>query len=280
MRVGGKNVYDKLRSVLYGVSMKGKLGVPLLGELEVNASMKDMIERYEAVTQDTLMARSLYFDAFDDLRNLSHDKKIKKPQIVVFIDDLDRCFPEQAVRLLESVKLVLHQPKFSFVLGIYPQIVEEFIRNKYAAQYPTAAATAASRDDDEFRQRMNNYLDYFNDYLGKIVQVRHYVPERRSDQMHDYILKLLDEAGVASEFFVEGISKVNLLELIAEVGKLSPREIVRKINSLIVKWRIAKCEKSDGERYDLLSGLINETISDRVAQGSNDTNCSVVFSGH
>ena len=270
MRVGGKNVYDKLRSVLYGVSMKGKLGVPLLGELEVNASMKDMIERYEAVTQDTLMARSLYFDAFDDLRNLSHDKKIKKPQIVVFIDDLDRCFPEQAVRLLESVKLVLHQPKFSFVLGIYPQIVEEFIRNKYAAQYPTAAATAASRDDDEFRQRMNNYLDYFNDYLGKIVQVRHYVPERRSDQMHDYILKLLDEAGVASEFFVEGISKVNLLELIAEVGKLSPREIVRKINSLIVKWRIAKCEKSDGERYDLLSGLINETISDRVAQGSNE----------
>jgi len=270
MKVGGKKVHDALRSVLYGVSMKGKLGVPLLGELEISASMKDMIERYEAVTQDTLMARSLYFDAFDQLRELSHDKDIKKPQIVVFIDDLDRCFPEQAVRLLESVKLVLHQPKFSFVLGIYPQIVEEFIRNKYAAQYPMAAATAASRDDDELRYRMNNYLNYFNDYLGKIVQVRHYVPERRPDQMQGYIRRLLDEAGVTSKFFVEGISEKDLLELIAEVGKRSPREIVRKINGLIVKWRIAKSEKSDAEPYDLLAGLINETISDRVTKGRHE----------
>ena len=267
MKAGGKKVHDALRSVLYGVSMKGKLGVPLLGDLEISASMKDMIERYESVTQDTLMARSLYFEAFDQLRDLSHDEDVEKPQIVVFIDDLDRCFPEQAVRLLESVKLILHQPRFSFVLGIYPQIVEEFIRNKYAAQYPMAAASAASRDDDDFRNRMNKYLDYFNDYLGKIVQVRHNVPGRRPDQMHDYIRGLLEEAGVTSEFIVEGILEKDLFELIAEVGKRSPREIVRRINGLIVKWRIAKSEKDDSEQYDLLAGLINEIISDRVTKG-------------
>jgi predicted KAP-like P-loop ATPase len=123
MKVGGKKVYNALRSVLFGVSIKGKLGVPLLGELEISTSMKNMIERYEEVTQDTLMARSLYFDAFDQLRELAHNKKIEKPQLVIFIDDLDRCFPEQAVRLLESIKLVLHQPNFAFVLGIYPQII-------------------------------------------------------------------------------------------------------------------------------------------------------------
>ncbi|MCH7920716.1 MAG: hypothetical protein IIC50_22405, partial [Planctomycetes bacterium] len=156
---GGKQVHDALRSVLYGISMKGKLGVPHLGELEISTSMKDMIERYEAVTQDTFMARSLYFDAFDQLRDLTRDGDIRKPQIVVFIDDLDRCFPEQAVNLLESIKLILHQPNFAFVLGIYPQIIEEFIRNKYAAQYPMAAVTAASgADAEELRRRMNDYL--------------------------------------------------------------------------------------------------------------------------
>ncbi len=267
MKTGGKKVHDALRSVLYGVSMKGKLGVPLLGELEISASMKDMIERYEAVTQDTLMARSLYFDAFDQLRELSHDKTIKKPQIVVFIDDLDRCFPEQAVRLLESIKLVLHQPRFAFVLGIYPQIIEEFIRNKYAAQYPMTAVRAAARNDDELHRRMDRYLDYFNDYLGKIIQVRHNVPERRPGQMQGYIRHLLEDAGVIDEFLVEEISEKDLMELIAEVGKRSPREIVRKINGLIVKWRIAKSEKGEGESYDLLAGLINETVSDRVAKG-------------
>ncbi len=267
MEDGGKKVHDALRSVLYGISMKGKLGVPLLGELEISASMKDMIERYEAVTQDTLMARSLYFDAFDQLRDLSHNKKDKKPQIVVFIDDLDRCFPEQAVRLLESVKLVLHQPNFAFVLGIYPEIIEEFIRNKYAAQYPMAAVSAASRDDDEFRSRMDKYLDYFNDYLGKIVQVSHNVPKRQPDQMQSYIRHLLDNAGITSEFLVEGVSEEDLLQLIAEVGKRSPREIVRKINWLIVKWRITKSEKSEDEGFDLLAGLINETFEDRESKG-------------
>ncbi len=270
MKSGGKKIHDALRSVLYGVSMKGKLGVPLLGELEISASMKDMIERYETVTQNTVMPRSLYVDTFEQLRNQSHDKKIKKPQIVVFIDDLDRCFPEQAVRLLESVKLILHQPRFSFVLGIYPEIVEEFIRNKYAAQYPMAAATAASSDDSDLRNRMNDYLDYFNDYLGKIVQVRHYVPERRPDQMHGYIRRLLEEADVISEFTKDDVSEEELFELIAEVGKRSPREIVRKINGLIVKWRIANSEKEDSEQYDLLAGLINETILDKMAKGKHE----------
>ncbi len=269
MKGGGKKVHDALRSVLYGVSLKGKLGVPLLGELEISTSMKDMIERYEAVTQDTLMARSLYFDAFDQLRELAHDKKIKKPQLVVFIDDLDRCFPEQAVRLLESIKLVLHQPNFAFVLGIYPQIIEEFIRNKYAAQYPIAAVRASSQDDDEFSSRMEKYLDYFNDYLGKIVQVRHLVPERHPGQMQQYIRNLLDDAGITAQFLVEGVSEKDLLELIAEVGNRSPREIVRKINWLLVKWRITKSEKGEDETYDLLAGLINETLANRIMKNRN-----------
>ena len=267
MKEGGKRVHDALRSVLYGLSMKGKLGVPLLGELEISTSMKDMIERYEAVTQDTLMARSLYFDAFDQLRELSRNTKVKKPQIVVFIDDLDRCFPEQAVRLLESIKLVLHQPKFSFVLGIYPQIIEEFIRNKYAATYPLAAARTVSGDDEKLRNRMNKYLDYFNEYLGKIVQVCHCLPECQPKQMSGYIHNLLKGAGVASEFLKGVSSKEDLFELIAEVGRRNPREIIRKINGLMVKWRIAKSKAGGTVVYGLIAGLINEFFSDKISRG-------------
>ncbi|RQW09296.1 hypothetical protein EH222_04140, partial [candidate division KSB1 bacterium] len=270
MDTGGSKIHDALRSVLYGVSIVGKFGIPHVGELEISASMKDMIERYEAVTKDTLMARSLYFDAFDKLRELAHDKKVEKPQIVVFIDDLDRCFPEHAVRLIESIKLILHQPSFAFVLGIYPQIIEEFIRNKYAAQYSLAAAQVAAKDLSDLQSRMDKYLGYFDDYLEKIVQVHHYVPERGPSQMQSYIKQLLEEAEVTSEFLVEGVKEEDLFELIAEVGKRSPREIIRKMNSLIVKWRISKGEKKTGQAYDLLAGLINEAIQDRVAKGKNE----------
>jgi formylglycine-generating enzyme required for sulfatase activity/Cdc6-like AAA superfamily ATPase len=276
VKAGGKKVHDALRAVLYGVSMKGKLGVPMLGDIEINASMKDMIQRYEEVTQDTLMMRSLYFDAFDRLRDISHDEKIEKPHIVVFIDDLDRCFPEQAVRLLESIKLVLHQPQFAFVLGVYPQIIEEFIRNKYAKDY------YLMDNDAGMRRRRDKYLKYFDDYLGKIVQVPHYVPERKSNEMQAYILQLLKEANVENEFLEEGSSQEDLLNLIAEVGKRNPREIVRKINGIVVNWRIKNLEEKDKpqkERVEcsVMALLVHEVAGEpKYREFREDLKCLVV----
>ena len=274
MTEGSKDVCSRLRAALYGISVTGKLPVPLPGGIEIGASVKDMVDRYEAITQDTLMARSLYFDAFDKLHDLSRDAGVKKPQIVVFIDDLDRCFPEQAVHLLESIKLVLHLPGFAFVLGIYDKIINEFIRNKYLSKYPLEAIKATSGEeegaDGDLRHRMNEYLKYFDKYLEKIVQVRHYVPEREAKDMHGYVEALLDEAHVKSEFIPDVTipsDRRNLLELIAEVGECNPRDIVRKVNGLIVKWRIANDETGqENEDFNLLSGLINEAYLDRVAR--------------
>ena len=260
MKAGGKQVHDVLRSVLYGISMKGEFGVPGLSKMEVSASVRDMIERYEAITQDTLMARSLYFEAFDQLRALARDDQVKKPQIVVFIDDLDRCFPERAVHLLESVKLILHQPKFAFVLGIYPEIIEQFVRNKYAGEYPMGAVLATSGGGDaELRQQMNAYLKYFDQYLEKIVQVRHNVPERKSEQMHGYIEELLKNAGVAGTFLEGGKGDKDLLDLIAEVGERNPRGIVRKINGLITKRRI---KKREGDECSVWALVVNEVAGE------------------
>ena len=97
LKRGGKGLYDRLRAALYGISVKGKLPVPLPGGLEIGASVKDMVDRYEAITQDTLMSRSLYFEAFEKLSELARhpEEDTTHPQIVVFIDDLDRCFPEK-----------------------------------------------------------------------------------------------------------------------------------------------------------------------------------------
>jgi formylglycine-generating enzyme required for sulfatase activity len=270
MKEGGKKIHAALRAVLYGLSMKGKLGIPGIADMEISASMKNMIERYEALTQDTLMARSLYFDAFDKLSDIAHDPDIKKPKIVVFVDDLDRCFPEQAVRLLESIKLVLHQPGFAFVLGIYPEIIEDFILSKYAKDYHFIASQSEASKDNASDKRMRQYLEYFKEYLSKIIQVRHYVPRRKASEMEDYIGKLMDKADVKSEFVTPGIEPKKLYSLIAEVGNRNPREIVRKLNGLIVKWRIRKSEAEasttdtvEPAQFDLLAMLINEVLQEK-----------------
>ena len=84
--------------------------------------------------------------------------------------------------------------------------------------------------------------------------------------MENYISNLIKKAGVESEFLQKDISKQQLFELIAEVGKRNPREIVRKLNGLIVMWRIRKNEstknESSDDKHSLIGLLINEVTGE------------------
>jgi len=124
LKTGFTKLRDAFRGILYGVSIKGKVGIPGLSEAELSVSPKDMVDRYEKLSQmatDRILDQSLYFRSFARLDEIAQDATI--PKLIIFVDDLDRCFPDKAVALLESVKLVLNQPNITFVLGVAPQII-------------------------------------------------------------------------------------------------------------------------------------------------------------
>lgn len=52
-------------------------------------------------------------------------------RFVVLIDDLDRCLPEVAVKVLENIKNHLSVPSCVYVLGINPAVIHRGIRSKY-----------------------------------------------------------------------------------------------------------------------------------------------------
>ncbi|MET9227754.1 P-loop NTPase fold protein [Lentzea sp. NPDC003310] len=54
----------------------------------------------------------------------------KKP-LVVIIDDLDRCLPEQTLQIIETIKLVLDEPGCVFLLAVDREVIEHAIRVKY-----------------------------------------------------------------------------------------------------------------------------------------------------
>ena len=122
--------------------------------------------------------------------------------LVIFIDDLDRCLPENAIQVLEALKLYLDRTNCVFVVGSEPAVIEEAIRRRYADN-PVLSA---------------------EEYLEKIVQIPFFVPRVR---VRDALLPL------AGDIFTREETKQ--MELLVRVGtRRNPRRVKRFLNAFMI----------------------------------------------
>ncbi len=108
-------------------------------------------EKYErenlAVALPSHTIRKHLSAALDQLLGKNDPKEPRDARLVVLIDDLDRCEPTAAFRLLEGIKIYLNLPSCVFVLGMNQRIIEraiakhtapdepEDVRHEYACEY-------------------------------------------------------------------------------------------------------------------------------------------------
>ncbi|MBV9794034.1 MAG: hypothetical protein JO016_08840 [Actinobacteria bacterium] len=200
-----------LRAVAYGFSAKSTVKVPGFAEVEASFVAKDMIDRQEQIAPDPLLDRSLYYGAFNALEAIDLPADLR---IVVLIDDLDRCFPDQAIRLLESIKLVLAQRGFIFVLGVARQVIEGYLQHRYSSDYGIK----------DFKGQL---------YLDKIVQLPFHIPPN-AGRMDEFCARVLD--GQPPEISSQlGAT----LPTIAEALGGNPRAVIRFINNILVDMAIS-----------------------------------------
>jgi hypothetical protein len=207
----GKSLIRALRAIAYGFSAKSKVKVPGFAEVEASFVAKDMIDRDERQKTDPLLDRSLYYGAFNSLDTVQLKDELR---VVILIDDLDRCFPDQAIRLLESIKLVLAQPGFIFVLGVARRVVEGYLQHRYTAEYGIS----------DFKGQL---------YLDKIVQLPFHLPPSKG-RMATFSKSLLH--GQPSEV-IEGLEPV--MPVVAEALGGNPRAIIRFINNILIDTAIS-----------------------------------------
>ncbi len=98
-------------------------------------ALDDVKKRFEKVElpfdtyQDMVVKLEI---AFRDLVNVISNAKQNKP-LIIFLDDFDRCLPQDAIKLLEALKnlFVTKNCRVIFICGIDTRVAKNFIRDHY-----------------------------------------------------------------------------------------------------------------------------------------------------
>lgn len=199
-----------------------------------------------------------------EFEKLLHELKIDN--LVVMIDDLDRCTPERIIDTLEAIKLFLSVQGTTFIIAVDERIVTYAIKKKYPVI-----------DDDT--------TDISKDYIEKIIQLPIKLPELSPIDIQNYMLLLVYELyledkfkPILDELYQEGVfitgevlksdvvdSKVvnqgeetfelkELSEVIQQIGgvvsralKGNPRQAKRFLNTFLVRKQMAEVCFTNGE---------------------------------
>lgn len=168
--------YSKSWRRIVGVLAQAGTDIALRKVLNLRLSeVKDYVDNLPDVSPDTMNLRDLETlvddirgaqNAFRDLVQLA-SKAYQNRRIVFMIDNLDRCSPENVVRLLESVKNFLYAPNCVWVFAMDAGVIASYIDHKYEGT------------------RMDG-----NSYLDKIVPEQYHIPpisEQAIHQLHKFL---------------------------------------------------------------------------------------------
>jgi hypothetical protein len=228
-RIGGIT-----KALVAGLSFKAGLPNALELSFDANKSLAKIDKLAEDDT-DALVPRSFYHASFKAL-NEAFEKFVgvsSGRRIVIFIDDLDRCLPEGALEVLESMKLFFDIKGFVFVVGLDDQVVERLIDAKYRRQ----------ADD-------SNNVDGLPvsgaDYVKKIFQMPFALPPVSRQSLDDFLTSIYKEANLpeAQKKDLQKSVAPHLPYIVTESG-VNPREVKRYINSYILQMKINIDRKLD-----------------------------------
>ena len=181
-------------------------------------------------------------------------------RVILYIDDLDRCQPEDVVRVLQLVHMLLAFELFVVVVAVDARWVEQALRQSYPwlSRGKGAAPSGEPRPESSGPARVVESFGSVTpeDYLEKIFQIAFWLEPMTAGRAASYLTSLVrpptvagapptPPAGSTSAATKVDISSVELdymRALAAYVGS-SPRRVKRLVNA----YRLIKARLSDAQ---------------------------------
>lgn len=150
--------------------------------------------------------------------------------VIVLIDDLDRCQPDRIIETLEAIKLFLSVEKMTFIIAADENVIQ------YAKKYPP----------------IENYtVNLDKEYIEKIIQLPIYIPELSSKDIENYLMLLVVQEYCNIDQFKEFLKKIKEEKLLISNDVID----VQKIKTIAIDY-INKNDKQEFEETaDIIAGI-------------------------
>lgn len=211
------------RALATGLS--AQVGLP--GAVKVSYELGPALDQLTA-SADPGQPQSLYVAAFHELASAFRALDMTPAtRIVVFVDDLDRCLPGNALEVLESIKLFFDLPGFVFVVGLDEQVVVRAIRSKFAVPDAPVAGPEAAQAPSAIADRQMS-----REYVKKIFQLSYSLPAMLPGQLEELLQSMYREASLGPAQLADLESRVRpYLSFVAVDRRVNPREVKRFVNA-------------------------------------------------
>ncbi|GAA0742132.1 KAP family P-loop domain protein [Clostridium oceanicum] len=234
-------------------AMAVKHGIPLatgtanpLGVMAYLISNKDTIKEdvkkvvKEDSTEDEESMINNIRSFREEFKKLLDEANIEN--LVVMIDDLDRCNPDRIIETLEAIKLFLSVPKTTFIIAIDDAVVKYSVKRKYP-----------KIDEEDFGISEN--------YIEKIIQLPIYIPELSQSDITNYLLLLIFELYFTKDTVKKLMGKLMDNNLFLEGEKISINTINEYIDDLSNNKYLIQDSYDDFEKIFTIVSKTSDVVS-------------------
>lgn len=187
-------------------------------------------------------------------------KSLGVDNLVVMIDDLDRCNPDKIIDTLEAIKLFLAVPRVTFIIAVDERVIKYSIKSRYP-------------------MIDNDSVDISKDYIEKIIQLPINIPELSEVDIMNYMYLLANELYMDKTTFESLIEGLYREGIFYTGGKITESKVMGIVGRGVLTDGSIKNVKEYREFIDVIwktSGVVSGVLKGNPRQAKRFLNTFLV----